>query len=41
MALFPEADRNATRPNPGSPEAKEAGCRCPVIDNGRGAEATP
>lgn len=23
-------------PNPGSPEAKAAGCKCPVIDNGRG-----
>ena len=26
-------------PNPGSPEAVEAGCKCPVLDNnhGRGA----
>ena len=22
--------------NPGSPEAIEAGCRCPVLDNGHG-----
>lgn len=24
------------RPNPGSREAKAAGCRCPVLDNCRG-----
>lgn len=24
------------KPNPGSPEAKEEGCTCPVLDNGRG-----
>ena len=24
------------RPNPGSPEAREQGCKCPVIDNCRG-----
>lgn len=23
-------------PNPGSPEAKDQGCTCPVLDNGRG-----
>ena len=23
-------------PNPGSPEAVSAGCRCPVMDNGHG-----
>lgn len=23
-------------PNPGSPEAVEAGCTCPVLDNARG-----
>lgn len=22
--------------NPGSPEAYAAGCRCPILDNGRG-----
>lgn len=26
-------------PNPGSPEAKAQGCRCPVIDNARGRGA--
>lgn len=25
-------------PNPGSPEAVEQGCECPVLDNGRGNE---
>ena len=25
-----------TVPNPGSPEAEKAGCRCPVMDNRRG-----
>lgn len=24
-------------PNPGSPEAKTAGCTCPVLDNAHGA----
>lgn len=24
------------QPNPGSPEAREAGCRCPVMDNNHG-----
>jgi len=23
----------ATKPNPGSPEAVEKGCKCPVMDN--------
>lgn len=23
-------------PNPGSPEAQDLGCTCPVLDNGRG-----
>ena len=23
-------------PNPGSPEAVKAGCKCPVLDNGHG-----
>lgn len=23
-------------PNPGSPEAIKAGCKCPVLDNGHG-----
>lgn len=26
-------------PNPGSKEAQEAGCRCPVLDNGFGRGA--
>lgn len=26
-------------PNPGSPEAREQGCICPVIDNNRGRYA--
>lgn len=26
-------------PNPGSHEAQAVGCKCPVIDNGRGAGA--
>jgi len=25
-----------SQPNPGSPEAIEQGCRCPILDNGRG-----
>lgn len=25
-------------PNPGSPEAKEQGCKCPVMDNWRGSD---
>lgn len=25
-----------TTPNPGSPEARQQGCTCPVIDNGHG-----
>jgi hypothetical protein len=27
-----------TTPNPGSDEAVEAGCTCPVMDNGRGSQ---
>ena len=27
------------KPNPGSPEAKAQGCKCPVIDNGHGSGA--
>jgi hypothetical protein len=27
----------AETPNPGSPEARAIGCRCPVLDNGHGA----
>jgi hypothetical protein len=27
---------NSQPPNPGSPEAIEAGCICPVLDNGHG-----
>jgi hypothetical protein len=26
-----------TKPNPGSPEAVEQGCQCPVMDNHQGA----
>ena len=26
-------------PNPGSEEARKAGCRCPVLDNARGRGA--
>lgn len=26
-------------PNPGSPEAAEQGCTCPVLDNGHGSGA--
>lgn len=26
----------ANRPHPGSPEAVDQGCRCPIIDNGHG-----
>ena len=29
----------ATVPNPGSSEAVESGCTCPVLDNGRGRGA--
>ena len=29
-----EEDREI--PNPGSPEAVDQGCRCPVLDNARG-----
>lgn len=28
-------------PNPGSNAAREAGCKCPVIDNGYGRGARP
>lgn len=31
-----KADAPQKSLNPGSPEAKVAGCLCPVIDNGRG-----
>ena len=29
-------DQVSDTPNPGSPEAVAAGCRCPVLDNRRG-----
>ena len=29
---------NDNKPNPGSDEALDQGCRCPVIDNGHGNE---
>lgn len=29
------------RPNPGSDEALAAGCRCPIMDNGRGKRPGP
>lgn len=29
----------ASAPNPGSPEATEKGCTCPVMDNSRGRGA--
>lgn len=31
-----EFDAEATAPNPGSDEARQRGCTCPVLDNGRG-----
>jgi hypothetical protein len=38
-----EAKAEVKSPNPGSPEAREAGCRCPILDNnhGRGAYRDP
>lgn len=32
---MPPSDKT-TKPNPGTDEAIKAGCKCPVIDNGRG-----
>jgi hypothetical protein len=29
-------DTDRRRPNPGSDEARELGCRCPVMDNNHG-----
>jgi hypothetical protein len=29
----------ASKPNPGSPEAVAAGCKCPVLDNSHGKGA--
>jgi hypothetical protein len=34
LAVFKED--NMTKPNPGSSEAVEQGCSCPVMDNRRG-----
>ena len=34
---FDAAARVADTPNPGSPEARDAGCRCPRMDNANGA----
>ena len=33
----------ADKPNPGSPEAVDLGCTCPIIDNhyGKGAQGVP
>ena len=30
--------RGEMTPNPGSPEAVEQGCTCPILDNGHGDE---
>lgn len=34
---FDETANVADTPNPGSPKARDAGCRCPRMDNANGA----
>jgi hypothetical protein len=31
-----DEERTKTRPHPGSKEAEEQGCTCPIFDNARG-----